>query len=566
MAIKGTGKSRHAIRDPREARKLVVRRHPEYNAYAVSMRQILDTLEGGPTYRDAVYPDAASGTRRNLAKLKREQVPPDITPTDAYGAPMSYTMPQGDMDRYNRAIQQDYNLRLENTPTPDFLSSFIKKQLGSIYKKAIQRSEPTELTTWRDNVDRQETTLTEMMQESVAPLLCALGMIDVMLLHPYIPEDEVDILYSNQDPQKSCVLKVILPDRVVWWKNDYTGRYYKELLVVETFEVNGQLADLYRHWTNEDWTLYNEKGDIIDEGLHNFGLVPIVRLFDQRMLTKEFSPKSRMWHVVDLTRQFYNEESVTIANLITHCCPVLVGPPEEQGKPNQSVPIGRNFMLRQTVEPITKTLAGYNYLSPATEPGELMRLRLFDLMERMENSVALTRTTGAVGRANSAGPVAQSGISKAYDQENGSTWLASIAKTLEIAEYTICWYALVVIHDGYQNVPSASFDALTISYPRDFNLLNLADIAELLDTIGKTLLDIGHVATAEKLTLKKLYGMLHPDMDEKTKKEIDKEIDTLVDDAVKSRKEQKSRPQLPAVPPDPGAAIPQPGGLPAVAA
>jgi hypothetical protein len=186
-------------------------------------------------------------------------------------------------------------------------------------------------------------------------------------------------------------------------------------------------------------------------------------------------------------------------------------------------------------------------VSPPTDPSQFMRLRLFDLVERIEQEAALTRTVGSVGTDASAGPVAQSGISKAYDQVEGSEYLAGVAAMLESNHYAIMYFALIVLRDGYDRA-KPDIDRLLVIYPKEFNLLSFDQFAAIVAAeqlyLGGGL---GMIPTAEKMTIRQFVRFRFPDASQEELKAIDAEIDILVNDKVKSRKDATRAPAPPAI-------------------
>lgn len=531
-------RSKHAVRDRSDAAELVARRHPEYLAYVATSQWLLDTMKGGASYRDAEYGDDGRGNPiRNLYRHKREYVDIGGVATDESGNPLPFASTYAESLDRAAAIELDYEIRRQRTPVPQFMSSYIEKLLSKIYKRPIKRDGPDVLKAWSDDIDGRQTSLDDWMRETVAPLVVALGMLDLYFGHPFRQPDEPALFGDDLTaPERRCVCKHILPENVLWWKLDYTGRYYLEVIILESGEDDdGNEIPLYRHWTHEDWTLYTGDGDIVGESMHNFGVVPIVRVFDRRDLSTDNTALSRMWPVADKSRAYYNEESELVANNTMHNCPLLQGP--DAGDNDESVPVNRYYMLKKYIEPSKGNVVEYSYLGPPTETVQFMRLRLFDIQDRMERDVALTRSVGAVATGDASGPVAQSGISKAYDQIEGSEYLASIAKSLQGVEYTAWYFALIVIKDGFARVSPEDIAAISIVYPKEFNLLSFDQYALILDTQSRYIQGgLGLVPTDEKLTLKSLARMKHPDLSAAELEEIDAEIDALVDSAVERRK------------------------------
>jgi hypothetical protein len=535
------------ITDKNEAVKIITRQHPEYLEYVETSRWILDTLESGDTYRHATYGSDLRGKPvRNLLRHKREYPDPPHYLRDEFGAPIDVVRPE-DADFW-KIVEYDYDLRIKRTPVPRFLSTVIEKQLSKIYKRPIREEGPDDLMAWLDNIDGRETTLQEWMKQEIGPLLSALGMIDVQFGHPARDDDEPALFGDDlSDADKRCVASYILPENLPWWRPDYTGRYYVEALVKERHDVDGRERVRYRHWTHLEWALYENDGELVEWSYHNYQIVPIVRLIDRRDLRRAQTANSRMWGIADKSRAYYNEESELIANNTLHNVPLLQGPGDDAPDGGRdTAPIGRYYLLHKVVDR-NGAHVGYDYVSPPTDPSQFMRLRLFDLVERIEQEAALTRTVGSVGTDASAGPVAQSGISKAYDQVEGSEYLSGVAAMLESNHYAIMYFALIVLRDGYDRA-KPDIDRLLVIYPKEFNLLSFDQFAAIVAAeqlyLGGGL---GMIPTAEKMTIRQFVRFRFPDASQEELKAIDAEIDILVNDKVKSRKDATRAPAPPAI-------------------
>jgi hypothetical protein len=537
------------IHDQSEAKRLIDRRHPEYSGYVEITRWILDTLEGGDAYREAQYGiDHYGKPVRNLLRHKREYPGLAGKLTDEFGEPLPFQVSYSEILDTNRSIDMDYEIRRQRTPVPSFLSSFIERQLSKIYKRSIKREGPDLLMQWIDNIDGRETSLEEWMREVVAPLLSALGMIDLAFGHPVRAPDE-PAMFGDQLhlPERQCIVEYILPENILWWRLDYTGRYYVELNTLKySIDNDGNEIRTIVNWTSEDWSEYNEDGKLVDDSEHNFGIVPIVRVFDRRRFREDHTARSRMYPIVDLSKCYYNEESELIVNNTLHNNPIIQGP--DTGDADDRTPINRWYMLKKIFDAVSGTVVNYEYLQPNVTSFEFMNTRLKGLLERMESAAALTRSAGAV-QTQGRGQVAQSGVSKAYDQVEGSEYLASIAKILQSCEWTILQFAWIVLNDGFANTKPADFDSITVLYPTDFNLLSFDQYALIVETMITYLQSgLGKLPTDEKMTLKFLVRSKHPDMSSKEIEEIDKEIEGMVDNAVKERKNSLNRPVPPPSP------------------
>jgi hypothetical protein len=511
-----------------DARKLISLRHPEYHRSVNQAQWLLDTLAADGSYRDAVYDlDPYGQPTGNLHRLPQE-LPlrsADGQPIVPGGSPFNSAMDQPDL---KDASYEMYKLRRDRTPVPQFLPSFIRKIMGKIYKRKIERTGPADLIAWTENIDGRRTSLDEFMRDTVAPILCAVGMVDVAADHPAADPLRPG-LFGEPDPA-GCVARIILPEHMLWWIKDTSGFFYIECMVREYIydDITNKFVYQFRHWTWLDWTLYDPEGTVLATGKHTYSIVPIIRLFDQKSIRSDDVARSRFWGVADKSRAYYNEESELILNDTYHNCPILQGPPDDgSGTDDDGAPIGRNLILKMMWDRNGNPI-GYNYLVPSSEPNKFMAQRLSMMQGQMEAEAGLTRSVGAVGQGGEVGPVAQSGISKAYDQQEGNDYLAGIARMLGTNDYAVLLLALIVLTDG--GATEAEIKSISSNYPTRFNLLTFDEIAIITTAIQDFKAgSVGQVPEGDKQTLKLMYRELHPDLDGDTTRLIEKQIDEYVD-------------------------------------
>ena len=271
-----------------EALELIGRRHPEWREHQLRWRWLLDSLEGGERYRQAVYGYDHRGLPvRNLVRHKREY--PD--PQESAGSFVDpFLSASGRMVRSNgadpaaSATDDDYELRRARTPVPTFVAEAIDTHLSRIYAREVRRDGPEPLTAWWADVDGCGTSIDQWMAETVAPLLLTLGQLDLCFDHPVAPEGEV--IETRADVERlgldRCVASYILPENMLWWRLDATGHRYAECLVREYAEAEEGVEVRYRHWSTTESTLFADDGTVLGVTPHSFGLVPVVRVFDRR--------------------------------------------------------------------------------------------------------------------------------------------------------------------------------------------------------------------------------------------------------------------------------------------
>src|SRR5262245_35008324 len=98
-----------------ETQELIQRRHPEWQEHHLRWRWMLDSLEGGQRYRQAIYGQDRRGLPiRNLIRHKREY--PDPREAAAPGSGPFSTLSTGPgEDPASLATDDDYELRRART-------------------------------------------------------------------------------------------------------------------------------------------------------------------------------------------------------------------------------------------------------------------------------------------------------------------------------------------------------------------------------------------------------------------------------------------------------------------
>ncbi len=456
-----------------DARELIQKRHPEWREHHRRWRWLLDSLEGGERYRQAVYGHDRRGLPvRNLIRHKREYPDPRdaAAPLDGL-APFAASYDTLGLDPATLATDDDYELRRARTPVPTFVAEAIETHLSRIYAREVKRDGPDSLRRWWADVDGCGTPIDQWMAETVAPLLLALGQLDLCMDHPPAPDGET--VATRADVERlgldRCLASFILPENMLWWRLDPTSQNYVECLVHEPIEGENGPESRYRYWTEQDSTLYDADGEVLAVTPHPFGCVPIVRVFDRRKPRCQNIGQSRYEGIAERQREYYNRDSELILSDTTQAHPLLQGP-EDYVQADGTMPIGPSWLLpkKKNVQGNTATYEGFDVVDFPKDGAESIRRNKADLRDDVDRDSALVRPTGRDG-------VAQSGLAKMLDHADGNNRLAKIAKVLAQAERIAAALALTVLGDG---APShADRDAITIVYPAEFDLFTASDVA-----------------------------------------------------------------------------------------
>jgi hypothetical protein len=489
---------------------------------------MLDSLEGGERYRQAVYGYDRRGLPvRNLIRHKREY------PDPREGSPVGWGLPDvwssgapspgaTGSDPASLATDDDYELRRARTPIPTFLAETIETHLSRIYAREVKRVGLDILSGWWSDVDGCGTTIDQWMTETVAPLLLTLGQLDVVMDHPPAPEGEA--VETRADVERlgldRCVASYILPENMLWWRLDPSGNHYEECLVLEYHEVERGSIARYRHWTDADSTLYDEEGEVLSVVPNSFGRIPIVRLFDRRKPRCKNIGQSRYEGVAERQREYYNRDSELILSDTTQAHPLLQGP-EDYVQSDGTIPIGPSWLLpkKKNTQGGSSTYEGFEVVNFPKDTSDSIRKNKSDIRDDVDRDSSLVKPTGREG-------VAQSGLSKAMDHIDGNNRLAKIAKILGRAERLVAELALTVLRDGHPD--PAMMAEIEITYPTEFDLYTASDLASTIGEFQTIAAKAGSLPVTEGLMLSRVMRLGMPGLSDAQYARCDEEIEAYL--------------------------------------
>ena len=505
--------------DP-DAADLIRRRHPEWVENQVRWRWLMDSLEGGDRYRQAIYGyDHKGQPVRNLVRHKHEYPDPREAPTQGY-TPVAATYGVGE-DPLATATDDDYELRRARTPSPLIVKEAISDHLDRVQARKVKRAGPAALTAWWDDVDGSGTPVDDWMAEAVAPALLACGQIDIYLDHPRAPEGAE--IHSRADAAAAgvdrCVARVILPENLVWWRLDAAGCRYAECLVREYpdgDDLNGMAQATsvglsappspapisapgavpddanYRHWTATESVLYGQReakdkqGRVVVETVelervpHAFGRVPIARVFARRKTRCRNVGQSDYEGVAEHQREYYNRSSELVLSDTLQAHPLVEGP-EDFIQADGTIPVGPSWLLpkKKNDQGGSVSYEGFAFVDPPKGAADSIRQNMHELRDEADRDAALAKPAGTGGLKGST--VSQSGYSKSIDCEKLNNKLCRIANALAKAERVVAELALAVLGDGPP--PPGAVKSIEVSYSNQFDLTEVEDLGSFVARI-----------------------------------------------------------------------------------
>lgn len=507
----------------KDAEELIKLRHGEWWEHEREWRWLQDSLEGGARYRDANYMDDALGEKASPAGLPE---PKDGETMLVYGEQtLRNLIPH--VSETTKEGRPTYAMRLARTPVPRTVSRAVNRHLARIYAQDPVREAPDPLVEWWADVDGAGTTVDKWMRKTVAPLFLVLGQLDLVFDHPPAPEG-VQIA-TRADAARygltACVCGYVLPENMVWWDVDPRTRAYSECLVFERCHDGRR----YRHWTATDSNAYDGDGRWIPDASreHPFGRPPIVRVFDQRKHRCGNVGQSRYESIAELQKAIYNARSELILGDVQQSHAILQGPKE------YVTGDGQMEISPQRVLPIAMDGAGnqseWGYLDPPKGGIQEVRLHVIDFMEEADRDASLLKPAGMVAGST----VAQSGISKQIDQQDGNDVLSEVSETLADAEVSIARMALLVLSDG--RITPGADDAIKVAYPKEFGLASSTELAASMVEFQGIAAAAGELPECTSEGLKRLVAAMLPGLSDERMAELNDEIDAFVDEKAGER-------------------------------
>ena len=547
-----------------EALKLIQRRHPTWAEFQLHWRQMLDSLEGGSRYRNAIYGIDKNGFPvRNLMRHKKELPDPKEFPSNQGSWPAGIPgvgttgvlQVAGGLgsDPYSMAAYDDFEMRRARTPVPTFVRENLEKDLSKIYSREVTRvADDVGLNEWWANIDGCDTSIDDWMQDVVAPLLVLLGQIDILFDNP--PKPKGRTVESLADVKElaldKCRSSIIIPENMLWYERDEFG-YYTQCVVQEwrlnpapepdknspiDFSPMGMSraaaqqkkrdetkgvdvsVPYFRWWTEYDSTLFDREGQVHEEPVtHKFKRVPIVRVYDHRKYRTKDIGQSRYENVGEKAREYYNRDSELILSDSQQAHPLLQGP-EEYVQADGSVPIGPGFLLPMKKDSSKGTYAGFNYVDPPKGAAESIRQNKADIREDVDREMHTVKAAGSMGTAK--GTVEQSGVSKSIDHQECHARLVDISRKLRKAEETIVEFVTMVLNQGEPLDPE-DFDVV---YPVNFDLYSASDLATVISDWQNIVMMTGAMPYTDGLMLKKLVRFPLTGLDDAEYALVDAEI------------------------------------------
>ncbi|CAK0766032.1 conserved hypothetical protein [Gammaproteobacteria bacterium] len=403
--------------------------------------------------------------------------------------------------RHSREMDGKYQRRQQLSTYPNYLKKVVNIHLGFLFGKSAERIGGGD--TWKKVSENADGAGTPMQKLLARHYRMALLLGTVLLI---VDKPRGSPLTKAQE--KPPYVAIRLPGQVAGYLLDDAGGF-TEITFAE-IAANGKIR--YRHFDAASWWVADGSDGTgnREEGAHNLGRVPVVRLqCDSPLSPKEWRAEPWARGLADISFDLFNALSELRELFRNQTFSILTLPvmDKEQAQALKSLKIGTDNAM-----PYYPDGGGRpDFIAPPSDPVSLYLKYLDWLLARIYQIADLEFTGGASKEGS--GHTQGSGVALSFQFQQANRSLAGMAAEIERAETEIA--ALVSAWSG------ETWDG-TISYPREFNVVDLQ--AELKIAMDSLTLGISKTFDA---TLKKRVArdILGGRVDPKTIDKIDLEID-----------------------------------------
>ena len=405
------------------------------------------------------------------------------------------------LDKYDKESEKKYNARKKVSYYLNYCAPVINTFIGFLTKiKPVRKNENDVLRKFYEHTDLAETKTMDEYSREIMMNYLTLGTVFIALDTPALQaetrQEEID---GNIKPYSY----ILNPNDVYDYKQDAHGRLIWIKIKEDYIPPEELLKPLgdhkpftrYRIWTTQEWSLWNDKGELIKSQTHEFGEVPIL-LLEGRSIINDISR---------LCKRLFNLLSELDELLRGQTFAILVYPALD-AKDLEGVELGTDRIL--SFDPSSKHTP--HYIAPSADSTEAYESRIEKLIEEIYRIAGLKYKGAAM----------PSGVALAYEFENMNQILAYISENIRDTEVRLAKLVMNTQKKG-------DIGKLEITYPKEFNLLDLqAEIKNGFDALGINISD-----TFNKEFKKKLVRKLLPNLASKTKDAIDTEIEESMDES-----------------------------------
>lgn len=256
----------------------------------------------------------------------------------------------------------------------------------------------------------------------------------------------------------------IAPELVNNYSIDDRGRFVS-IGIDSTMVIDGKIEAVVRQWDAKGWRVLKGGKELIEEGLHPFGICPVLCVTENG---GTFPQVGKFAQIADLSRRMYNVRCELDSllrdqnfSLLTLQIPPDVPNPADFAQDATATIGTHSLLIHQGQTPA--------FIAPDSGPAQVYLARIAELQATMDRVGMETSTQS--------GTLQESGVARKMRFESLNSDLASFARLLQGLETQI-WQLFNRVVGG---------TTVQVQYPTDYNLTDSAaelDILALMQATG----------------------------------------------------------------------------------
>lgn len=435
--------------------------HPISRANKAYWDFLLNSYEGGVDYCNAFI---QTKTASDIA-LKDS-----LFKVFVNGKELLQSITSGNLFKHPKERVDDYNERLRMSYYYNFCAPVIDIYTNHLFKQSIVDDFGNLERTAEEineNFDFKNGSIEEFRRD-LSESVQIYGHSFVIVDSPNVPQE---IILTRQDQIINRVFpyaSIYPPQCVINWALDRFGNPYW-VIIRETYDTNSNPETYdktklyvcnYKLWTRNEWYLYDDKYNLIDEGTHGLGVVPIVCVFDKKSRKQiNFLGISSLADIAFIARDIYNSCSELKQILRDQTFAFLAVQGDASEYDEMSVGTSKALLY-----PEGRALP--SYISPPSSNADTY----FTHIDRQIRKIYQIAKLEGGSAAQEQSATQQTGVSKAWDFNETNTALSKKSLNLEDGETKI--WQIIARWEGKE------FDG-RIDYPREFSVQNfMSDLDE----------------------------------------------------------------------------------------
>lgn len=352
------------------------------------------------------------------------------------------------LPKHPMETDEDYAARRAQSIYPNYVEMVVGVYSGYLWQRPPARESSDLYARFVADADGQGTGL-DMLMEQYQQLAMVLGTVWIIVDKPAAPA-------ANRAVEGLPYLAMRMPCEVVDEpKQDAQGR-----ITEIAFNECCDGETLVRRFTLTGWRLESKGGVAIEEGVYGFGRVPVVAIHSKPpRLQRDLCARPWAYNLIQQNWRLYKlrSEMDWLFSQQAFAQPIFPesDPQQREKLRTEGLVMGANTAW--IFDPANGGRPGF--VAPPPDP-------INSYQKELESAVLGIYEAANLDFVSGAG-IQQAASTVSFYFQKANSALVGIASLTEKAERQIAW--LVHAWMGQQDVPSL------ISYPRDFNLLNLAD-------------------------------------------------------------------------------------------